>query len=530
MSDCPDSCLPGNLIYLIATEISRYRETRFNINTHLSDPINQRPIKLKLPIESILLYSYNTPLTYDYPKKLFSHKLKEIDFSDFASSSVSEDTKNKGEDSRRYFMFDYYSSKLKKNLKIVLPKLVLARDLFFSHPYLLRAALFAENYSTDIVVDMDDPAAIHIFIAKNKKIFKQDLSDPHFLKKLALILLHPELNRAFLSIYKRTIDDQKNFKSLIFDMDAPEINNIDLAVNGIYNPHTSIYKIERITSFTNLETHIDRPIQFHFSSKKLLQLAKEFQGKSSKKSKIATQDKTQLDRKADADIDKVLTKLRNVIGEIYTVEELNIVLETPSADIQALRRYKQLDKDNDQEEGFAGGEGDIEGTLPGFTNESEIQLERATHQDLLKVLKEVEQKGYEVKEIKNSPFKKYKRFRGHKFANNQLRYFYIYKISNIHTNEQFYFCEIDTSDGKKNISTLLLKYDEQTRLLIERDLEKFNNSILSQSLSWPKKLLSEVWGISTFTTINHPSKKEQVEQLNYYIDWAQRIIEKLKSI
>lgn len=33
-----------------------------------------------------------------------------------------------------------------------------------------------------------------------------------------------------------------------------------------------------------------------------------------------------------------------------------------------------------------------------------------------------------------------------------------------------------------------------------------------------------------FTTINHPSKKEQVEELNYYTDWAQRILEKVKSI
>ena len=530
MRDCRSGCLPDHLIYLIATEISRYRQTRFNINTHLFEPNNQRFIKIQLPIESILLYSYKTPLSDDRPERLFSHKLEGIDFSDFASSHESEDTNNKGHDSRRHFVFDYYSSTLDKNLKIVLPKLILARDLFFSHPYLLRAALFAENYSTDLVVDMDDPTAIHIFIAKNKKILKQDIADPHFLKKLALILLHPALNRAFLSIYTRTIDDQKKFKSFMFDMDAPQINNINLAVNGIYKPSTGIYKIERITSFANLETHINRPIHFHFCPKKLIQLAKDFQGQSSEKSKIATQDKSQLHPKADANIDKLLTKLRNIPGEIYTVEELNIVLDTPSGDIQAYRRRKQLAKESDQEERFAGGEGDIEGTLPGFTNESEVQLERASHQDLLKVLKKIEQNGYEIQEIRNSPFDRYERFRGHKLANHQSRYFYIYKISHTQTDEQFYLCEIDTSDGKKNISTLLLKYDEKTQSLMENNLKNFNNAILARSLSWPKTFLSEVLGITTFTTINHPSKKEQVEQVNYYADWAKRIIEKLKSI
>lgn len=530
MSDYRNGCLPDHLIYLIATEISRYRQTRFNINTHLLEPNDQRLIKTQLPIESILLYSYKTPLSDDHPKKLFSHYLKGINFSDFASSHESEDTKNKENDARRDFLFDYYSSKLEKNLKIVLPKLVLARDLFFSHPYLLRAALFAENYSTDLVVDMDDPAAIHIFIAKNKKILKQDIADPHFLKKLALILLHPDLNQAFLSIYKRTIEDQKNFKSFRFDMDAPTINNIDLAVNGIYNRHTGIYKIERITSFTNLETHINRPIHFHFSPKKLIQLAKKFQAQSSRKSEKPTQDKSQLHPDTDADIDKVLTKLRNIAGQIYTVEELNIVLDTPSGDIQAYRRRKQLAKESDQEERFAAGEGDIDGTLPGFTNESEVQLERASHQDLLKVLKKIEQNGYDIQEIRNSPFDKYERFRGHKLANHQSRYFYIYKISHTQTDEQFYLCEIDTSDSKKNISTLLLKCDEKTQLLIENNLKNFNNAILARSLSWPKTFLSDVLGITTFTTINHPSKKEQVEQVNYYTDWAKRIIEKLKSI
>lgn len=237
-----------------------------------------------------------------------------------------------------------------------------------------------------------------------------------------------------------------------------------------------------------------------------------------------------MNKNAEADIDKLLAKLRNLPGEIYTIEELKISLETPPAKTVVRKRRKQMDKDQNQEEGFAGGEGDIEGTVSGFTTESEIQLERVTYKDLIKLLEQIEEKGYKTKEIKNSPFKIYKRFRGHKFANNQLRYFYVYKIFNIENNHQFYLCEIDTSDGKKNISTLLLPYEKETQRLIEIDLEILNNSILSQSLSWPKKFLSEIRGITAFTTINHPSKQKQLEDVNYYADWAQRILAKVKSI
>ena len=530
MSDCLIEYLPKDMIYYTAKKISRHGQTRFDIDTCLFNPLIKRYIHLKLPIESILLYYHKTPIANPDPQKLFNHTLKSVDFSALNVLDLSKNNYQKTHNGQLYFEFNYDSPILKKNMTILLPKLILARDLFFSHPYLLRAALFAENYSTDILVDMNDENAIHINIAQNKKIMRADISDPHFLKKLALILLQPDLNKAFLSIYQKTIVDQKGVKSFNFDMEAPNIKNINLTVEGIFNKKTGIYRIERITSFKNLDTAINRPIQFHFTSKKIIQQVKNAQGQGSNKPKPASQPKEKLNKNAEADIDKLLAKLRNLPGEIYTIEELKISLETPPAKTVVRKRRKQMDKDQNQEEGFAGGEGDIEGTVSGFTTESEIQLERVTYKDLIKLLEQIEEKGYKTKEIKNSPFKIYKRFRGHKFANNQLRYFYVYKIFNIENNHQFYLCEIDTSDGKKNISTLLLPYEKETQRLIEIDLEILNNSILSQSLSWPKKFLSEVRGITAITTINHPSKKEEIEDVNYYTDWAERILAKVKSI
>ena len=529
MSDCSTDFLPKEMIYYTATKISRRGQTRFDIDTHLFNPIINRPIQLKLPIESVLLYRYRTQIDAS-PTKLFTHTLEHVNFTTFRTIILPEGEDQKIHEGRICFEFNYYSTVLKKNITIKIPKLILARDLFFSHPYLIRAALFAENYSTDVLVDRNDEKAIHITIAQNKKILRADISDPHFLKKLALILLQPDLNKAFLSIYQKTIIDQKGAKSFNFDMEVPDLKNIDLTVDGIYDKETGIYRIERITSFKNLDTAINRPIQFHFTSKKIIQQVKNAQGQGSNKPKPASQPKEKLNKNAEADIDKLLAKLRNLPGEIYTIEELKISLETPPAKTVVRKRRKQMDKDQNQEEGFAGGEGDIEGTVSGFTTESEIQLERVTYKDLIKLLEQIEEKGYKTKEIKNSPFKIYKRFRGHKFANNQLRYFYVYKIFNIENNHQFYLCEIDTSDGKKNISTLLLPYEKETQRLIEIDLEILNNSILSQSLSWPKKFLSEVRGITAITTINHPSKKEEIEDVNYYTDWAERILAKVKSI
>ena len=77
---------------------------------------------------------------------------------------------------------------------------------------------------------------------------------------------------------------------------------------------------------------------------------------------------------------------------------------------------------------------------------------------------------------------------------------------------------------------MAIKTDEQAELLLEKELAQFNKVILAQSLSWLKKFLSEVRGITMFTTTNNRSKKEFTEKLNYYTDWAQRILAKGKSM
>ena len=141
---------------------------------------------------------------------------------------------------------------------IQLPKLVLARDLFFSHPYLLRAALFSERYTTDVLVDRDDTEAFHIFVAPNRKITAKDLKDPVFLKKLALILLHPELNQSFLSIYEKTIKNQAQSKAYDFDMDAPILKNIELDADGC------IYSDSKITAGTTPSRN--RQMKIYFNS------------------------------------------------------------------------------------------------------------------------------------------------------------------------------------------------------------------------------------------------------------------------
>lgn len=533
MANLPFVCLPEATKYYSAAQITDRGKTRFNIDTTMYNPQENRFFSSKRPIESILLYHYKTPLSSVDPVPLVNHKLTQIDLGVLNNTNAENPAVNALHTyrNRPCFSFPYSdSSEFNDGWTIQLPKLVLARDLFFSHPYLLHAALFSERYTTDVLVDCNNAKTFHIFVAPNRKITAKDLNDPVFLKKLALILLHPELNQSFLSIYEKTIRNQARSTAYNFDMDAPILKNIQLDVDGCIYPNSKIFRIERINSFGNLETGIHKPVQFHFVSKKSFRQAKDILDKNQYPKKQASHDKSKLDDEANADIDQQIAQLKNIVGEIYTIEDLKISLNTSCSEINIQRRNTSGEAPH-EDQPFAGGEGEDEGTRPGFTIESETDFESSTYQDFRKMLEEIEKKGYKIKYIHNKSFKKYGRFRGHKLTTGQDRRFYVNLILDHEDKELFYLCEIDTSDGKKNISTLLVPYDVNTsKIFLSRTLESFKIAILSQSLSWPKVFITEVYSIKSHIMINHPSKQYFTLDDQYYADWAQRIIEKWKSI
>ncbi|MCO8070197.1 Tn7-like element transposition protein TnsE [Acinetobacter lwoffii] len=533
MRNIPLECLPKATKYYSATQITHRGETRFDIKTTMYNPEENNFFLSKRPIESILLYHYKTPLSSVEPVPLVNHKLTQIDLGMLNSTNAKDPAINSHDNYRNRLCFSFpYSNtdEFNDGWTIQLPKLVLARDLFFSHPYLLRAALFSERYTTDILVDRDDTEAFHIFVAPNRKITAKDLNDPVFLKKLALILLHPELNQSFLSIYEKTIRNQAQSKAYDFDIDAPILKNIELNVDGCIHPEKKIFRIERINSFRNLETGIDKPVQFHFISKKNFGKVKNILDKKQDIKKQPSSDKSRFDDEANADIDQQIAQLKNITGEIYTIEDLQISLNTSCSEINIQRRNTNGEAHH-EDQSFAGGEGDDEGTRPGFTIESETYFESSTYQDLSKMLRKIEDKGYKVQQIHNQSFIKYGRFRGHKLTNGQDRLFYVNLIFDSEDNELFYLCEIDTSDGKKNISTLLLPSEiKADKMFIDENLKSFKIAILSQSLSWPKDFINKVCNIQSYMMINHLSKKDHLLSSSYHEDWADRILEKWKSM
>lgn len=531
MRTLPLACVPKENIYYYATQITRRGATRFYIETTLCDAPDNRYFETEMPIESILLYHYKTPLNQIEPVSLVNRKLTQINLGILNKTNAENPTVNTHPTyrNRPCFSFQYHNlGDALDGWTIQIPKLVFGRDLLFSHPYFLRAALFAERYTTDVLIDRNEKKAFHIFIAPNRKITTKDLKDPVFLQRLALILLYPELNQTFLSVYEKTIANQAHSPAYHFDMDAPVLDNMQLDVDGLMYPEKKIYRIERINTFENLETGIKKPITFHVVTQKRLGEIKDILGENKGKKPSGSQDKSKLDSKANADIDQQITQLRNKVGRIITIEDLRFSIHASRSEIAG--QGGNTGGTNDSiEQGFAGGEAQDDGTLPGFTIDSGTTFVDDHHHNFFLMVKEIEKKGYKVENIHNKDFVKCGRFKGHKLKNGKNRRFYITLILDQNDNELFYLCEIDTSDGKKNISTLMLRYDHNSNKLMNRQIELFKIAILSQSLSWPKEFLTKIHDIKPYT-INHPAKDLIAVDARYYEDWAERILEKWHSV
>ena len=531
MRTLPLACVPKENIYYYATQITHRGETRFDIDTTLCDAPDNRYFDTTMPIESILLYHYKTPLNQIDPVPLVNRKLTQINLGNLNETNAENPTVNTHPTyrNRSCFSFQYHNPEdALDGWTIQIPKLVLGRDLLFSHPYFLRAALFAERYTTDVLIDRNEKKAFHIFIAPNRKITAKDLKDRVFLQKLALILLHPELNQAFLSVYEKTIANQAHSQAYHFDMDAPVLDNIQLDMDGCMYPEKNIFRIERINSFENLKTGIEKPIIFHVKKKKKLRKIKDVFNKNEQLKKQVSQDKSKLDSEANTDIDQQITQLRNKVGQILTIEDLRFSIHASRSEIAG--QGGNTGRKNDSiEHGFAGGEAQDDGTLPGFTIDSGTAFVDEHHHNFFLMIKEIEKKGYKVINIHNKDFVKCGRFKGHKLKNGKNRRFYVTLILDQNHNELFYLCEIDTSDGKKNISTLMLRYNFNTNRFMNRQIEPFKIAILSQSLSWPKEFLATIHNIEPYM-INHPAKDLIAVDARYYEGWAERILEKWRSV
>ena len=94
-------------------------------------------------------------------------------------------------------------------------------------------------------------------------------------------------------------------------------------------------------------------------------------------------------------------------------------------------------------------------------------------------------------------------------------------------NKQFIILEIDTSDNRKSLSTLIIKVNSTE--IWDQHFPKFKEDIIKHSLRWPTA--KSLNNIGICKGVNHPKNKFEIAISDKeFKDWGKRFIEVLKSI
>lgn len=137
-----------------------------------------------------------------------------------------------------------------------LPQLELARVLFFHYAYLSRMAMVPSGLREEFDVQEDESrryAQVNILPTSS---LPQYVRERHELRRLiAWILLDKEVHNSFGSIASYQLEEGEdigNHRSWMFHFDPPALKNVRLTVRGHFDPERSTFFIYEVHSLENL--------------------------------------------------------------------------------------------------------------------------------------------------------------------------------------------------------------------------------------------------------------------------------------
>ena len=185
--------------------------------------------------------------------------------SDLDLSNYNKDTKGVTPN-KKYFDLDS-SVELdndQKPIKVRIPKVELARILFFHSTYLTLSSLEERALERDFKIEeLNDKYVINVM--PHCSIPAASFASPSFRSYLAWILLNPMIRQSYESIYKSF--NQNRFRKGIwhkwdFNFEPPNLQNFSMQIKGKFlNKYN--FDVHEITGLHRIESGITKPIEFH---------------------------------------------------------------------------------------------------------------------------------------------------------------------------------------------------------------------------------------------------------------------------
>lgn len=418
-----------------------------------------------------------------------------------------------------------YEKKLYEQIKVKIPKLELARVLFFHNAYLATSALQERVLDIDFLIKQDNSKNI-ITVLPHCSLAKTLFEELGFRSKLSWLLLNSNIKTSYYSIYQNLEENKTQgdkYDKWKFNFTPPPLINLSFKVKGYLNNIEILY-VDEVLSISGIDSGIEGEVEF---------LGNLFT------QEVTTQDGIE-----------ILTQFNNTkepsISDDYEANsDMPVqIIETPQVEFEFISPIRSLIKPirittkagaqskNDESSSdikdvhtltVATNEPTIEGNAPKgeFQNNEDItNRDTQYRQNFIALIEAVEKLNLEnfilnyYKLPKVSRCRLYlKPDRSHRVL---LQAMFQYK------NQSFMVFEVDTTDlEKKRLSTLIVKGNYEIS-----ESDELLEEIVRTSLSWSKLPFSKK------INLNHPKEFYigSSNTQNMIEGWSNRILQSLENL
>lgn len=418
-----------------------------------------------------------------------------------------------------------YEKHFYKQIAVKIPKLELARILFFHNAYLASSSLQERTLDLDFSVKKVDDKNI-ITVLPHCSLVKTLFDDLGFRSKLSWLLLNPNIKNSYYSIYQNLVEHKTQddkYERWVFNFTPPPLMNAKFQVKGYLNKNGILY-VDEILGVSGISSGIQGEVVFEgdiFTEEAVIQSGAE----TSTQANTIKEPNISDEHQANSDMSTQLIETPVTIFEFLTPIVSSIkrsrTVKKPSI---------QINEDDDKNElseiellTVATDEATITGTVPKgeFQNTEDITPRDIQYrQSFIALIASLEKLNLENLTFCYHELPRVPRCKLYRKTDGNFRTLLEAKFQ--YNNQSFSLLEVDTTDlEKKRLSTLIVKDTYKVE-----DFNELLKDVVRTSITWSKIPFTQK------VNINHPKDfYSGVADLEIMIEsWSERILNSLNSL
>lgn len=411
---------------------------------------------------------------------------------------------------------------------IYLPQFELARVLFLHDNYMSRICLEHDKLSSDFNISYTDDGGWLIEAMPSSSYPLASYNDEKCRRFLSWILMDPQARASFESMHQVMMKEHQSrgqYRMWDFSFLPPSLEGVKLEVAGWHDWNTDSFFVWEIRRIEDLPSDMPEDIDFFHPDFERSITGKDSGSYAAKAERL---DAHEIDADEDADPNRK-----------------RIVLDTDSVSLTFKKPFKTNRKTSKSKRTPRGAPDDSEpgelspqvspndgaptGSIPGAdfdvsNDESDdAHLYANKFSCFFKMIECLEKNhGCQVHRYQLRKLPKVAGCKKHMLADDtNPRCLALIKVT--YQEKRCYIVEVDTSDAKAAISTMILRLKNNGHLLAH--LDELELRLVKKSITWPRDYLQQICGEGNFTGVSHPSCKHKGLLDPADIDkWAERLI------